>query len=142
MSALALIGSGEFTSAMDEVDRFLLDHTPNPKVAILPTAANLEPNWRKWVTDGVRHFSHLGVSAEGVNPLDPVKLKQFNFFYFSGGDPGHLLKSLKNTPVWKTILDLHKSGATLVGSSAGALVFGKTVWASVYKFINEGLILP
>ena len=148
---LALIGSGEFTPAMNDVDKFLLSQIIHPKVAILPTAAGLEPYYQKWINDGVAHFKKLGVPTTGIhllnksdanNPLITDSLSHYNLFYFSGGDPGHLLDTLKNTPAWETILSKFGTGATLAGASAGAMVLGNTVWARVYAFDKRGEILP
>ena len=151
MPILALIGSGEFTPALEPVDKFLLAHTPNPKVAILPTAAGLEPDYQKWISDGIKHFKKLGINATGIHLLNRThannheltnQLTKYNFVYFSGGDPGHLLDTLKGSLAWQIILNQYKKGATLAGSSAGAMVLGKMVWARVYDFINSGKIPP
>src|SRR3989304_9881963 len=148
---LALIGSGEFTPSMNEVDKFLISQTKNPKIAILPTAAGLEPDFQKWTNDGIAHFKKLGASAIGIHLLkrnDAMnnqlinQLTDHNFFYFSGGDPGHLLDTLKGSTAWKVILNKFKSGATLAAASAGAMVIGNSVWARVYAFDKKGEVLP
>ncbi|HJZ05077.1 hypothetical protein A2634_04570 [Candidatus Amesbacteria bacterium RIFCSPHIGHO2_01_FULL_48_32] len=151
MGILALIGSGEFTPAGNEVDKFLISQTKNPKIAILPTAAGLEPDFQKWINDGIAHFKKLGATATGIHLLNRKDamnnelsnhLTNFNFFYFSGGDPGHLLDTLKGSPAWKVILNKFKSGATLAAASAGAMVIGNSVWARVYAFDKKGEVLP
>ena len=147
---LVLVGSGEFTAAMAEVDRFLLRKLRKPKVAILPTAAGREP-YQKWIDDGVRHFKNLGVEVEGVhllsaadasNPKIANKLSDFNFYYFSGGDPGYLLNTLKDFLACQTIFGQFRAGATLVGASAGAMVLGKMLWARVYDYLNNSVLKP
>jgi len=148
---LALVGSGEFTKSQDEVDTFLLSQLGDPHVAILPTAAGLEHDVHKWIDDGVAHFDKLGVKAEGIelynhedanDPSVIKKLHNYNFFYFSGGDPGHLLHSLQGSKAWEVIVKSHKNGAILAGSSAGAMVLGKKVWADVYRFDKKKELLP
>ncbi|MEK7182629.1 MAG: Type 1 glutamine amidotransferase-like domain-containing protein [Patescibacteria group bacterium] len=101
LGTLALVGSGEFTPAMEEVDRFLLSHIKTPKVAILPTAAGQEPDYYKWIEKGIAHFSGLGIEAHGIPIIArddahrlAKKLHEFNFYYFSGGNPGYLLGPL------------------------------------------------
>ena len=61
----ALLGSGEYTPAMNEVDRYLLAHSPaknrTPRVVCFPTAAGLEGenSWGGWNNLGIQHFQAL-----------------------------------------------------------------------------------
>ena len=144
---LALIGSGEFTKEMEETDRFLLSQINNPVVAIIPTAAGQEEDYDKWIKMGVTHFKKFNVTAFGVPMLneddanDQILIDQLskaNVFYFSGGDPGYLLDVLKDSKAWELILEKYKSGAMLIGSSAGAMVMGKKVIARIYRFFRTG----
>ncbi len=148
---LGLVGSGEFTGAMIDVDKFLLKHTPNPVVAVFPTAAGEETDYKRWIDMGVKHFEKLRAKVFGVDlstrkdSKDPGILKQIeeaNFYYFSGGNPGYLFDMLKETSAWKLINGRFQNGATLVGSSAGAMVMGKKVWARVYDFARKGVLKP
>jgi peptidase E len=144
---LALIGSGEFTKAMDATDKFLLSQIKNPVVAIIPTAAGQEDDYDKWIKMGVTHFKKLNVTAYGVHLLTANdanyqiiidQLSKANVFYFSGGDPGYLLDVLKDSKAWELINDSHNNGAMLIGSSAGAMVMGKKVIARIYRFFRTG----
>lgn len=110
--ALALLGSGEFTEALLETDKFLLTQIENPKVAIVPTAAGLEDTVDSWINDGIAHFKKLDIPAKGVRLLNSEdahskqtleQLKDSNFFYFSGGDPGYLLDTIRDSPAWQYI---------------------------------------
>lgn len=148
---LVLVGSGEFTDAMLEVDQYLLKQIKNPKVAILPTAAGQEKAFPKWILDGVKHFKNLKAEVSGMNLKTRQdaqngevlnQLNECNFYYFSGGDPNHLLQVLKGSKAWDLIYKRYQNGAILVGSSAGAMVFGKKVWAKVYQFSQKGKIIP
>jgi cyanophycinase len=47
--------------------------------------------------------------------------------YLLGGDPGHLLDALIDTPAWGAIARAVRSGGALAGSSAGAMVLCQTV---------------
>ena len=145
---LVLAGSGEFTKSMEETDKFLLSQIENPVVAIIPTAAGQEDDYFKWIDNGVTHFQKLGAEVFGVHLLERkdaesdekvAELSRANFYYFSGGDPGYLLDSLKNTKVWQLIVERYNSGdAILAGSSAGAMVMGKKVIARIYRFFRTG----
>ena len=148
---LGLVGSGEFTKAMVDCDKFLLEKTSKPKVAILPTAAGEEAKYYKWIEDGVKHFKNLGTHVVGIpiltrqqanDPKMAKSLQEFNFYYFSGGNPGYLLDTIKNTKCWEVIYRKFLQGATLVGSSAGAMILGKMVWTRVYDFVAGRTLKP
>ena len=68
--AIALVGSGEFTPAMVEVDRGLLAATGRhrARVVILPTASwpDGEAVFLRWAAMGVEHFEGLGAEVEVV----------------------------------------------------------------------------
>ncbi|HEX2910771.1 MAG TPA: Type 1 glutamine amidotransferase-like domain-containing protein [Chloroflexia bacterium] len=135
--AVALVGSGEYLDVMNETDHLLLNTLGGPetaRVAVIPTASGLEPgNPERWNEMGVRHFSKLGAQVEpvwliGREDASAEKvldiLKRSNFFYFSGGNPNHLIESLRDTPAWQIIREAHARGAVLAGCSAGAMAFG------------------
>ncbi|OGM25012.1 hypothetical protein A3D00_04190 [Candidatus Woesebacteria bacterium RIFCSPHIGHO2_02_FULL_38_9] len=148
---LALVGSGEFTDEVIDIDEFILSKTKNPKVAILATAAGREKAYQKWVEDGISHFKKLKTFAAGIdiknsedtnNPHIEKELDKFNIYYFSGGDPGYLLDTTKDSFAWKTIIKNYQNGAAIIGCSAGAMIMGKKVWARVYDYLNKGIMLP
>lgn len=140
--AIALVGSGEYTDAMNETDRYLLETLDGPiaaRVALLPTASGLEPGSpARWNTMGEQHFAALGVSdirpvtiidrASAADPEQVALLRGANFYYFSGGMPGHIIESLRGTEALQVILDAYAAGAVLAGCSAGAMALaGQTI---------------
>lgn len=144
---LVLVGSGEFTEEMNAVDQFLLNHIKNPVIAIIPTAAGEEEDYQKWIDNGIKHFEKLGAKVFGVHLLTKsdaendeilAQLNEANIFYFSGGDPGYLLDTIKDTKALNLILQKHKEGSILAGSSAGAMVLGSKVFARIYDFFQTG----
>jgi cyanophycinase len=127
---LALVGGAEFTPAVDEIDRLLLELTGAAEVLVLPTAAAFEHPERA-VANAVRHFGALGVTARGLplltrsdahDPANAEALRSARFVYLAGGSPMHLKSVLKDTPAWEAIVAGHAAGAGLAGSSAGAMV--------------------
>src|SRR5581483_12442235 len=96
---LALVGSGEYLPAMDEVDRTLLAAAPRQSGAIVlvPTASGLEPGMpAEWNRRGVEHFGGMGFTAEGlpIATRDDLEGDRFveqaraaRMIYFSGGNP-------------------------------------------------------
>jgi cyanophycinase len=134
-STLLLAGSGEFRPPMVAVDRELLELTPGrpARVAIVPTAAGLELSVESWIRDGVSHFSALGCEAYGVyaidrasadDPENAATVESADLIYLSGGSPGYLVTTLRDSLVWRAVQTARRRGSTLAGSSAGAMAQG------------------
>ncbi len=135
LGAVALVGSGEYTDAMIETDRHLIDTlggSGSARVVLLPTASGLEPGSPKYWNDlGMRHFTSLGVSdirptsiLDAATAHDPAQLdllREANFYYFSGGNPQHVISSMRGSPAWEVISAAYANGAVLAGCSAGAM---------------------
>jgi cyanophycinase len=135
VGAMALVGSGEYTDAMIETDRYLLGTLGGPemaRVALLPTASGLEPESpRYWNDLGLKHFAALGVrdirptwilDAKTAHDPEQVRLLEgASFYYLSGGNPAHTINSLRGTPAWDVMARAHARGAALAGCSAGAM---------------------
>jgi cyanophycinase len=132
---IALLGSGEFTAAMLEVDRDLLAATGRgrPRVAIVPTASwpDGEATFRGWIEQGTAHFGALGAEVEPVelrgrdDAADPAwaqAIGEADLVYLSGGKPDHLLEALADTPAGDALRGVHARGGVIAGCSAGAMV--------------------
>jgi cyanophycinase-like exopeptidase len=131
---IALVGSGEFLPAMEEVDAGLLAAASRsrPRVAIMPTASwpDGEEVFRRWAAMGAAHFTALGAEVEPVLVRDRFDadddryaqaIGEADLVYLSGGKPGHLTESLLGTRVGAALAEAHARGATLAGCSAGAM---------------------
>lgn len=139
--SIALVGSGEFLPAMNDVDAALLAATGRrrPRVAILPTASwpDGEDVFRRWAAMGVDHFSALGAEVEPLLVRDRFDaddaahvqaIGEADLIYLSGGKPGHLTASLVGSPVGDALVAAHRRGATLAGCSAGAMILAGRHW--------------
>jgi cyanophycinase len=135
--AIALVGSGEYTPAMEATDRFLLDTRGGPaaaRVVVIPTASGQEPGSPEgWNRMGVAHFSALGAQVTPVMLLDRqdaadarivATLHSADLYYFSGGSPEYLIETLRDTPAWDAIRAGYANGAVIGGCSAGAMMLG------------------
>ena len=139
-SRIGLVGSGEFTPAMEDIDRDLLASIgPSPRVVILPTASAGE-NPEEWATWGVGHFLRLGARSIALmvlershaeEPENVEAIEHADLLYLSGGKPARLLASLQGSPLWSGFLRARREGAWLVGSSAGAMALGD--WTLVHR---------
>jgi cyanophycinase len=134
---IALVGSGEFTPAMLEVDRALLAGTgrEHPRVAIVPTASwpDGPPTFQWWADQGEAHFSALGAvpvpvlirdRATADDPVSVSEIQRADVVYLSGGKPGHLLEAFRDSAAGAALREAHSRGAVIAGCSAGAMVLG------------------
>jgi cyanophycinase len=135
--AIALVGSGEFTPAMVEVDRGLLAATgrDRARVAILPTASwpDGEAVFLRWAAQGEAHFAALGADPLSVlirdrgtadDPASVAAIRNADLIYMSGGKPGHLLTALRDSEAGSALREAGARGAVIAGCSAGAMVLG------------------
>lgn len=115
---------------MADLDRMLLDGRPH-RVVHLPTAAGLESAHRLdyWRRLAAGHFAGLGIEVETIDVRDratateeaAARIEGVGGVFLSGGNPGHLVESLRDTPVWAAIIAAWDQGAVLSGCSAGAM---------------------
>lgn len=156
---LALVGSGEYLPPIEPVDRYLLAQLQAPgRVVCLPTAAGLEGDERiqYWSNLGVEHFARLGVQVEALPVVDrssameqrwAERIRQANFVYLSGGNPGYLYQTLKDSPVWQAIASVHNQGGVVAGCSAGAMVMGEQIpgfprWQAAFGLLPGMVVIP
>lgn len=134
---IALVGSGEFTPATEDVDRALLDGAAG-RVVFLPTAAAPEGAERVayWVNLGRAHYARLGVDASPLMVLDrrdadraelATQIEGASLVYLSGGNPTYLAKTLVGTRVGGAINAAWLQGGAVAGCSAGAIALTETV---------------
>ncbi len=159
---LALVGSGEYLPPIDPLDRWLLDHLPEPaRVVCLPTAAGTEGDERinYWCDLGIEHFSRLGAQVEALRVIDRAsaqdsalaeRVRSANFVYLSGGKPAYLYNALFGTPVWEAVNSVLQQGGVVAGCSAGAMIFGERIptslfsekWQPAFNFLPGSFIIP
>ena len=140
--SLALVGSGEYLPAMAQFEKSLFeDGIKNGKRPIyvqIPTAAGKESPDRLeyWKQLGKTQADRLGVDSiflpiftrEDANNPDYVTLIHNSaLMYMSGGDPHHLAETLMDTPLWSAMRENWRTGASLAGCSAGAMVISSHI---------------
>ncbi len=148
---IGLVGGDEFKAPATAFDRLLLSLAPRTpaSVAILPTAAASDENPHIAAAHGVKHFEQVGAKPFPVNIHDAAtanddavvdELRRADIVYFSGGNPSHLLASLKDSAAWTCLLDLVQQGVIIAGSSAGAMVFGERMHYRGQDVAGLGLV--
>jgi len=158
--SLALVGSGEFLPAMAEFEKSLVhDGVKNGKEARyvqIPTAAGRESTDRLeyWKQLGLTQAKAIGVEAtylpiytreDAFNQKYIDAVANSALMYMSGGDPHHLAEVLIDTPLWSAIIENWKTGASLAGCSAGAMVLSAHIpnFRLLKKTATQGLnLLP
>lgn len=140
--SIALVGSGEYLPAMVELEKSLInDAIARGKKATfvqIPTAAGQESEDRLnyWRALGKVQADRLGVEQiflpiyDRESAMDRQYAQLINesaLIYLSGGDPHYLAKTFGDTPVWDAIVSNWKSGTSLAGCSAGAMVLSLTI---------------
>lgn len=128
---IALVGSGEYLSIMQGVESWLFEGRP-PRFVQIATAAALEGerSLTKWHALGRESAERLGVEQvvldirnreDADSAVHVAAIQNAGLIYFSGGNPGHLARTLRRTKVWTAIREQWTKGASVAGCSAGAM---------------------
>ena len=140
--SLALVGSGEYLPAMATFEKSLIaDGIKNGKRPIfvqIPTAAGKESPDRLeyWKQLGQAQADRIDVASiflpiftreDAHNPEFITLIKDSALMYMSGGDPHYLAETLMDTPLWRAIEENWRTGASLAGCSAGAMVLSSHI---------------
>jgi cyanophycinase len=140
--SLALVGSGEYLPAMANFEKTLIDdgvkNGKRPIYVQIPTAAGKESSDRLeyWKQLGKAQAERLNVDSiflpiftrdDAHNPEFSTLIKDSSLMYMSGGDPHYLSETLMGTPLWSAIEENWRTGASLAGCSAGAMVLSSHI---------------
>jgi cyanophycinase len=152
--AIALVGSGEYSVQMQELETQLLHRAisrgkRNTFVQI-PTASSHEGDGsrEKWKRLGQEQSDRIGSECiylpihereDAFNPDFVDAIKDAGLIYFSGGDPHRVAQILNGSPLWNEIVAEWKTGTSLAGCSAGAMAFGGTIMGIRKSHHSEGL---
>ena len=156
--AIALVGSGEYSLPMQELETQLLHRAisqgkRNTFIQI-PTASSHEgdASREKWKRLGQEQSDRIGSQCiylpihereDAFNPEFVDLITDAGLIYFSGGDPHRVAEIYKDSPVWDAIVKQWQSGTSLAGCSAGAMAFGGTIMGIRRSNHSPGLqLLP
>jgi cyanophycinase len=157
-SAIARVGSGEYSLAMQELETQLLHRAisqgkKNTFIQI-PTASSHEgdSSREKWKRLGQEQSDRIGSECiylpihereDAFNPEFVDLITAAGLIYFSWGDPHRVAEIYKDSPVWEAIVNQWQSGTSLAGCSAGAMAFGGKIIGIRRSHVSEGLnLLP
>lgn len=140
MTAIALLGSGEFEPWARPVDSWCAEHATaaSERVLVVPTASapEGEETFRRWGQMGIDHYRAIGLAPEVLELRERADASKkaivdavqgARLIFFSGGNPGYLAETLSGTPFWDAVAAAVTSGETALGGcSAGAVFLGST----------------
>ena len=156
--AIALVGSGEYSVQMQELETELLHRAisrgkRNTFVQI-PTASSHEgdASREKWKRLGQEQSDRIGSECvylpihgreDAFDPAHVNAVADAGLIYFSGGDPHRVAEIFNGSPLWDAIVAEWQSGTSLAGCSAGAMAFGGTIMGLRKAHHSPGLgLLP
>ena len=154
--AIALVGSGEYSVQMQELETELLHRAisrgkKNTFVQI-PTASSHEgdASRAKWKRLGQEQSDRIGSECiylpihereDAFNPEFVDAIANAGLIYFSGGDPHRVAEIYRDSPVWQKIVEEWRTGTSLAGCSAGAMAFGGSIMGIRRNHHSPGLAL-
>ena len=126
---LALVGGDEFNPGNEEQDRVLAKAAGLGPAYVVPTAAARQgpdravAHARDWFRQFGLELDELPVLKHRDAMSEPLaqRARAGGFFYLVGGDPGLVAQVLRGSTVWRAMFEAWRGGASLAGSSAGAM---------------------
>jgi cyanophycinase len=166
MTAIALLGSGEFEEWARPVDAWCVEQAAagSGRVLVVPTASAPEGDdvFSEWAAMGIKHYQAIGLKpevlalrerADASNPAIVDAIAGASLVFFSGGNPGYLAETLVGTPFWATLVDAVARGETALGGcSAGVAFLGNVApfvagenidhWSDGTKLLPNAYLMP
>ncbi len=112
-------------------------------IAYIPTAANGEGGWESWISGGSWNLLQTLdvdltiIELEKYRDESVVKeIKGKDIVWFAGGVPGYLMYWVKRCYLDKHLRKVLDEGTLFVGSSAGAMIAGKSLQVASWGFVD------
>lgn len=113
-------------------------------VAYIPTAANGENGWESWKKGGSWELiQKIGAKVNLIllenyrNKSVIEEIQGKDIVWFAGGVPGYLMYWIRRCYIDKHIRGILDEGTIFVGSSAGAMIAGKSLAPASWSFVDE-----
>jgi cyanophycinase len=154
--AIALVGSGEYSTQMQELEtqllHFAISRGKKNTFVQIPTASSHEGQSRRdhWKELGQEQSDRIGSQCiylpvhereDAFNPDYVELIADAGLIYFSGGDAHRVAEIYNGSPLWEEIVKQWRSGTSLAGCSAGAMAFGGTIMGLRRAVHSPGLSL-
>lgn len=134
---LFLASEGKNPESLEKLNKFLGKLLAKCRIAYIVTAANGEMGYGSWRgSETIQIVKKLGAEITVIelenymfeNVLE--KIRGNDVIWFAGGQPGYLLYWIRRVGLDKELPRLLKSGMVYVGSSAGSMIAGPTLFAA------------
>lgn len=142
-------GGNEFSSEYKEADSKALSLRNDLTSELLVVVTAPYPTQDLAYETAKNYFSTIGIKTKKSNILSHEDLNSSNInelenaqsIYFAGGTPSRLTKTFINTKAEDAIRTAIEKGSVIMGSSAGAMLFGKTIVMPSGQDLGPGLNL-
>lgn len=142
-------GGNEFSSDYEEADLKALSLRTDLNSELLVVVTAPYPTQDLAYETAKNYFSSLGIktkkskilSHEDLNSSNISELENAQSIYFAGGTPSRLTKTFINTKAEDALRTAVENGTVIMGSSAGAMLFGKKVVMPSGQDLGPGLNL-
>lgn len=140
-------GGNEFSSSYQQADLAALEKRTDKSSALLVVVTAPFPTQELAYKTAQKHFNSLGIktlmspilSDKDLTTENISQLENSSAIYFAGGTPSRLVEAFIDTDAEAAIQNALLNGAVLMGSSAGAMLFGSRVVMPGGKDIGRGL---
>ncbi len=143
---IALVGSGEYLETMADVEASLLAGRARRYVQLATAAVPDGPDVvARWHALGREQAERLDVEQvvldvttreDAEDPAIIARLEGAGLIYLSGGHPGFLADTLRDSRLWEAIVAAWRNGAALAGCSAGAMAL--SAWIPSLRHPRRG----
>jgi cyanophycinase len=142
-------GGNEFSDYYKEADLKALSLRTDPNSEILVIVTAPFPTQDLAYETAKNYFTSIGIktkksnilSHEDLNSSNLKELENAQSIYFAGGTPSRLTKAFINTKAEESLRTAIENGSVIMGSSAGAMLFGKKVIMPSGQDLGPGLNL-
>jgi len=142
-------GGNEFSDIYAEADLAALEKRKNKTSPLLVVVTAPFPTQLQAYQLAKKYFASLGIetimspilSENDLSAENVSQLAQADAIYFAGGTPARLTKSFVGTTAEFAIRKALENDAVIMGSSAGAMLFGSKVVMPGGNEIGKGLNL-
>ena len=103
----------------------IVDVLKGKKVAVIPNAHLLSEDRTNSVV-AKEELVKNGIEADIIDlDYDDFNISRYSALYLSGGEPRNLMNSINNAGLFEDIKNFIDNGGTVIGQSAGAMIFCK-----------------
>lgn len=136
---LFLISGGGFSTEENSyIDNLALKMNKNKKICFIPTASHDANGYIEKFHLSFSEYETFHLTKEDLE--NSQLIEKADLIYIGGGDTHYLMKIWQETGFDKKIIELYKSGVTIVGISAGACCWFETVFENGLLFDGLGIL--